>query len=243
MAKSLSIVIPAFNEERNITVAIVSVTEAIRDCVDDYEIIVVNDGSGDRTGEIAEDLKAKDTRLRVLHNIKNMGFGYSYRTGMTLACKDYIGIFPGDNDMSALVLRDLIAAIGQADLITSYMATMRNRSFLRRLLSRSFVFVLNQLFGLKMKYFNGSFICRLSLLRSIHLRSNGLTVIAEALIKLLKMGYSYQEICLEHTGRKQEKSKALTVRSFKETIMFLFFLIKDIYFESHPSPLPLTNVK
>ncbi len=243
MKKSISILIPAFNEEENIAAAVASVTGAIRDIVDDYELIIINDGSRDRTGEIAERLQEKDSRLKVIHNPENRGFGYSYRVGIAIASKDYLGGFPGDNDMSPLVLRQLITEVGREDAITSYMTSMGNRTLIRRVLSRSFVFLLNHLFGLRLKYYNGAFLCRLELMRSIPLRSNGLTILAEALVKMLKRGCSCREICFEHTGRKQGKSSALTFRSLKETAKFLYFLVHDIYLEPQISVVPVANIK
>lgn len=232
MKKDISIIIPAFNEENNIAAAVSNVIAAIKEAVNEYEIIVVNDGSTDRTGGIAEELAAVSPKIKVLHNDGNKGFGFSYRRGIAAATKSYVSVFPGDNDMSAATLTQLIEEPAAVDIVTSYVTGRQNRSFFRKCLSRTFVFLLNSLFGLHMKYFNGAFIAKLSLVRSVQLRSDGLTVLAECLVKLIKAGYSYKEIGFEHTGRKSQQSKALTLRSIRQTVEFIFLLINDIYL--HP---------
>ena len=103
------------------------------------------------------------------------------------------------------------------------------RSLLRRMLSRMFVWGMNVVFLLKLKYYNGAFICRRELLQSIPIKSMGLAALAECIIRLLKAGKSYKAIYFEHTGRKHEKSKALNFKSLRTVIATVLFLIKDIY--------------
>lgn len=121
MKKSVTIVIPAFREEDNIEAAIDNVVRVSDECAFDYEIIVVDDGSPDQTGEYAR-LKAQiNPRIQVAVNVTNQGFGYSFARGVKMASKEFITVFPGDNDMSAHSLKDLLEAAGSADLIISYM--------------------------------------------------------------------------------------------------------------------------
>src|SRR3990172_3444347 len=99
------------------------------------------------------------------------------------------------------------------------------------MLSRFYVILLNIIFGLHLRYFNGLFICRTELLRSVPLTSDGLAIYSEAKIRLLKRGASVCEIPFEHTGRKYGKSKAVTLKSFYDTIRTVFMLVIDIYTE------------
>ncbi len=228
--KEISVIIPAFQEERNIVAAVENVIGAVGPSAAGYEIIVVNDGSSDQTGPLAEHLARKYAGVKVLHNESNRGFGYSYRRGLEAATKEYVTVFPGDNDMSATTLTRLIQEMEGVDLVVSYLVNTHRRSWFRRILSRIFVWLLNTMFGLHLKYFNGAFLVKLDLVRGLSLKSNGLTAPAECLVKLIKSGCRYKEIAFEHTGRLHEKSKALTWRSLKVTILFFLHLIKDIYF-------------
>ena len=106
MSNGVTIVIPAFREEGNIEAAIDSAQRVARKAALDYEIIVVDDGSPDKTGDFAR-LKAQtDPHIRVAVNAANEGFGYSFSRGVKMASKEFVTSFPGDNDMSARSLKD-----------------------------------------------------------------------------------------------------------------------------------------
>jgi glycosyltransferase involved in cell wall biosynthesis len=225
----VSIVIPAFREEDNIEAAIDNAVSAVSSLTQDYEIIVVDDGSPDKTGEFARLKSENNSNIRVVSNATNQGFGYSFARGVKMATKAYVTVFPGDNDMSAQSLKELIASRGGADLIITYMRKTDKRSVLRRILSSMFVGLMNAAFFLNLKYYNGAFICGRELLQSIPIKSTGLAALAECIIRLLKAGHSFKPIYFDHTGRKHEKSKALNLKSLKAVALTVVVLIKDIY--------------
>ncbi len=229
MSGGISIIIPAYLEQGNIEAAIDSVLNALEGIEKDYEIIVIDDGSPDKTGEFARIKAQTNERIRVATNAKNEGFGYSFARGVKMATKGYITVFPGDNDMASASLKELMNSRFGAALVISYMRPTLKRSLLRRTLSRGFVFLMNSIFGLKLKYYIGAFICKTELLRSIPIRSTGLAALAECIIRLIKKGTEYRVIYFEHAGRKNEQSKALTWRSFKSVIATIVNLVKDIY--------------
>lgn len=84
-ALSLSVVMPAFNEEASIEGAVARARAALARIADDWEIVVIDDGSSDRTGEIADRLAAADEHVRVLHNERNVNYGISLRRGLAAA--------------------------------------------------------------------------------------------------------------------------------------------------------------
>lgn len=228
----VTVIVPAFREEANIEGAIDNAVSAVTSCVSDYEIIVIDDGSPDKTGDFAR-LKAEaNPNIRVAVNASNQGFGYSFSRGVKMATKDFVTVFPGDNDMAAQSLKDLIEARGQADIVISYMKKTNKRSLFRRFLSFMFVAVMNLIFGLKLKYFNGAFICRRDLLQSIPIKSTGLAALAECIIRLLRAGHDYKTVYFEHAGRKHDKSKALNLKSINAVVTTIVVLTKDIYWPS-----------
>ena len=232
---SVTIIIPAYKEQGNIEAAIDSAVSAAQGAGTDYEIIVVDDGSPDRTGEFARLKAQSDPGIRVAVNATNEGFGYSFARGVKMASKDYVTVFPGDNDMAAGSLKDLIASRGSADLVISYMQKTDRRSLLRRMVSRSFVGMMNMLFGLRLQYYNGAFICKTQLLRSIPIKSTGLAALAECLVRLLKKGTPYRTVYFEHVGRRHERSKAFHFKSIKGVAKTIGILIKDIYLPTRNS--------
>ena len=232
MKNSITIIIPAYREEANIEAAIDNVLRVLQSVTQDYEIIVIDDGSSDKTGDYAR-LKAQtNPNIRVAVNVTNEGFGYSFARGVKMASKEFITVFPGDNDMSALSLKDLLEARGSADLIISYMQKNNKRSFFRGCVSKTFVLMMNLLFGLKLKYYNGAFICRTSLLKGIPIKSTGLAALAECIVRLLRQGVSWRAVYFEHVGRAHDKSKAFNLKSIKAVLKTIWILWWDIYFPS-----------
>ena len=230
--RSVSIVIPAYNEEGNIQAAIDSVINAVRPLVSAYQVIVIDDGSHDATRETALERAKSDPRVMVVSNEGNKGFGYSYARGVRLAEMDYVTVFPGDNDMAGDSLAKLVKEIGDTDLVISYMSKTNKRSLFRRIVSRLFVFVMNTLFGLKLEYYNGAFICRTQVLKNIPIKSVGLATLAECLVRMIKSGYTYKAIYFEHTGRKSDRSKAFKFKNVWAVVTTIGILIKDIYLTS-----------
>ena len=228
-ARSVSVVIPAYNEEGNIGDAVTNVARVVGSMVDDYQIIVIDDGSRDHTRELALEKAKHNSHVMVVANDGNKGFGYCWARGVKLAEMEYVTVFPGDNDMAAESLARLINEIGSTDLVISYMAPNNHRSLFRRIVSRVFVFLMNALFGLRLEYYNGAFICRTQVLKTVPIKSVGLAALAECLVRMIKAGYSYKAIYFEHTGRKNERSKAFHLKSVWAVAKTIGILIKDIY--------------
>lgn len=231
MERTLSVIVPGYNEEKNIASAIESVVRAVSDIVDDYEIIVVDDGSTDSTAAVARTFADKDPRVRVVRNETNRGYGFSYRRGLAAAVMNYVTSFCGDNDMSGDSLRELVKAMGRAQVITCYYLPGQRRPWLRSILSRAYSGLINVLFGLKLRYPNGTVTCELALVRSLDLKCDGMAVHSECLVKLLKKGCSYEEIGFDHVGRRHGHSRALTVRNLVQTFRVICFLFREVYFE------------
>ncbi len=233
---SVSIIVPAFNEEGNIEGAIDSVVSAVEGQIADYEVIVIDDGSRDQTAALVKKRALKNPRIKIFSNDGNQGYGFSFKRGVSLAGKAYVTVFPGDNDMASCSLRDLIIARAKAEVIITYSVTSHRRSWFRRILSKTFVVIMNSLFGMKLKYFNGAFICETKVLRSVSIKSNSLAVLAESIVRLIKAGHSYHAIAFEHTGRMNDKSKAITIKSLAAVSKTIRILVQDIYF---PQPVKL----
>jgi dolichol-phosphate mannosyltransferase len=228
--KSTSVFIPAYNEEQNIQMAVESVKKALAGEVSDWEIIIVDDGSSDDTSAVCEKLKKKNPKIKVINHQKNSGLGESLRTALKASRKKYFTIFPGDNDMSSRSLKCILKEAGKADIVMGYIIQDNLRSFKRQLLSRLYVIIMNFLFCLRLRYFNGSFICLTSKLSDLILISPGMDIIAEIKIKLIKEGVSYREIAIKHSGRKFGQSKAYTFKNIYFVLTNTFRMFFSVYF-------------
>jgi glycosyltransferase involved in cell wall biosynthesis len=228
MDKSLSVVVPVFNEEDNISLALDGIQSALEGLIDDYEIIVINDGSKDRTLSIAQERARRDTHIICISNDRNRGYGYSYWLGVTHARKEFIGVYNGDNEGCWQSFRAIVDKIGQADIISSYTSNCHERPWFRYFLSITFTAMMNGLFGMHLKYFNGLFICKREILQALTIRSEGLTALAECKVRLIKQGYSCLEIPLTYVPRSSGRSTALSLKSIKAVIQAVACIYWDI---------------
>lgn len=194
---TVTVFIPAFNEEKNLANAVAGALSAVAGQVDGYEILILDACSSDRTGEIADELAAVNPHIRVIHPKQWAGLGANYMEGVRQARMEYFVMFPGDNENSWQSLAEAIAMAGKADIIISYTLNMEVRALHRRLISNAFVWLLNYLFGLTMRYYNGNAVYKTKLVQALDIKSQDFAYNAEILIKLIKSGCSYTEFGIQ----------------------------------------------
>ncbi len=229
MNGTLTVIIPALNEEGNLAAAVATVLDAIGDRFADYELLIFDDGSTDRTAVIADGLAAGNTHIRVIHNPRNMGFGYNYTRGVQVACMEYVAMFPGDNEIPGEAIRSILNAVGQADIVVPFISTPSVRGWSRRLISAAFVMLVNLLFGLQLRYFNGPCVHRRDLLLSVPMRTHGFGYMAAILVRLIRSGHSYVEVPMPLQARQHGRSKAFRPRniaSILKTLAELFWEVR-----------------
>jgi len=133
--RKLTIVVPAFNEAAHIETTLTVVFEAAANLLDAYEIIVVDDGSSDGTGAVAEQFAASHPNTRVKRQPVNQGVGAAYLYGLREARFPYLTLVPGDNVFSRTAVENVFAAVGRAPLVVSYRDNMEVRTRVRYALS------------------------------------------------------------------------------------------------------------
>lgn len=192
---SISFVIPALNEEANISAAVREAVAALGDRFEDYELLLFDDGSTDRTGAIMDGLAIADPKhVHVTHNASPRNLGGVYKQGIERASMDYILMVPGDNENPGHALQAPFDAIGQADIVLPYPVNSAVRGAARHLVSRLYVGLLNVLFGLRVRYYNGTVIHRTANLKGLPIKTSSFAYQAEILIKLLCAGKTFVEV-------------------------------------------------
>lgn len=243
MEHSLSVIVPALNEEGNIAGTVDTVSAALMDKVGEFEILIFDDGSQDRTGPIADELAAKFPYVRAFHNPERRGLGYNYRRGVEEARCEFCVMVPGDNELPAASLQTLVDAIGKADIINCYFLNPWVRPMSRRIVSRIFVAILNVSFGLKLKYYNGHNVIKTELLRSIPIETDGHAYAASIMVRLLRRGISCHQVALLNGEREYGKSNAFNLKniwSVGKTMTSLFFAVhfKGAHSAENSDPAP-----
>lgn len=228
---SISIIIPCLNEEGNLPGAVESVKDALASAKRfvDYEILIFNDGSTDDTGRVATELGKRDDRIRVINNPKNMGFGYNYTEGVRQAKKEYVIMVPGDNEIPAEAIKKIFARVGNADIIVPYTANSWVRPIARRMVSKAFVLLMNTLFSLSLRYYNGTCVIKNGLLKKVPMTTWGFAYMASILVRLIRQGASYTEVGVDIQPRDTGTSKAFkpkNVVSVASAIIKLFWEVR-----------------
>lgn len=221
---SLSIFFPAYNEEANIALAVEKTLRVVEDSpyVRDYEIIVVNDGSKDRTREVAERLARTHSHVRLVNHERNMGYGAALRTGLTEATKDYVFFTDADLQFDILELQNLLVHIPNHDAVIGYRAPRRDP--MMRLINAWGWNLLNRaFFGLRIMDIDCAFkLFRRDKVQSLPLKSRGAMISAETLIRLTRSGAKVKEIPVSHLprlyGSPTGAKPSVILRAFREMV-------------------------
>jgi glycosyltransferase involved in cell wall biosynthesis len=213
MTDTITLIVPALNEERLITETVQQIVAVVEPRFADYEILLIDDGSTDATGDHMDRLAARDPRVRVFHNNGNLGLGWSYRFGLAEARHAYVMLLCGDGGMPASSLPEIFDRIGTADIVVPYIRNLRQiKTPARFLLSKTYTWLLNMLFGLRFQYYNGLAVHRTELVRALDLKSDGFGFQGEVLVKLLRAGCSFVQVGVDG-AEKAKRSSALRLRN------------------------------
>lgn len=225
---TISFVIPALNEEKVIGAVLEQVNYAVDGHFLDYEIILINDGSADATGRIMDEFAENNTKVRVIHNPRNLGFGNSYQLGLSECIFDHVMLLCGDGGLPASSLKPIFEKIGTADIVIPWMTNLAQiKSRGRFWLSRAYTGMVNFLFGLDLNYYNGLPVHKRKLLKDISITSAGFGFQAEILVKLIKSGASYVEVGVKGAEETNE-SDALRVSNWLSVGRTVYHLLREI---------------
>lgn len=229
---SLSIIIPALNEEKSILSVIDNAFSAMREFDVGGEIIVVNDGSGDFTPKLVQK-KMKDSPgiLKMITHEKSEGIGASFWDGVDEALGDAVVLIPGDNENDPREILRYYTLLKDVDIVVPFIFNKEVRSFSRNLLSFLYRFIVNPTFFVNFNYTNGTIIYRKSLLKEINRRRNDFFFQTDILVRLVKRGYLFAEVPSRLDQRRGGTSKATTLSSLRRITRGYLRLIKDYYFK------------
>jgi glycosyltransferase involved in cell wall biosynthesis len=215
-AQSLSVVIPAYNEESCIEACVIALETVLKDLSDEFEIIVVNDGSSDQTASILESLKRSRPHLVVVHHARNHGLGQTLRSGFS-RCRNEVTFYsdadlPFDFFELGRALR--VMALKNADLVVGFRHDRTDEGFRRIFYSFTYNWLIRLVFGLRIRDVNFSFkLIRTAALRDMHLRSEGSFIDAEMLIKADRMGLFTCQIGVDYFKRRFGHSNLSSLRT------------------------------
>jgi len=222
--RSVSAFFPALNEEDHIKKLTEDLLRVLSSDSNSYEVIIVDDGSTDRTGQIADELCASnDGKVKVIHNAKSRGYGAALKAGFEASRYEFIFYTDGDNQFDMNDLHRVLPLINGADIVVGY---RRNRQDPRHRiwLSRCYNLLIRILFDVKLKDIDCSFkLFRREALEKIRIESNGYFIDTEMMVRAKKQALKIREIGVRHLPRTAGKSK-VRLRHILTTLHEIFIL-------------------
>lgn len=227
----ISIIIPALSEEKNILTAITNTLKSFEDFNLKGEIIVINDGSTDKTRELVEDITRKDERVSIINHDSTKGIGASFWDGVDNSKAEVVCMFPGDNENDPWEILRYIKLLEHVDIVIPFVFNKEVRSLFRNLFSFIYRFIINRTFFVNINYTNGTVLFRKSVLKELDYRSMGFFFQTDILIRQIKKGYLFAEVPYKLGVRNEGISKAVTFPSFLDVVKGYIRLVKDQYYQ------------
>jgi glycosyltransferase involved in cell wall biosynthesis len=219
---SLTVVLPAHNEEGNIKNTVEKCLSYLEKNVGDYEVVVVNDGSSDGTREIAGAISSANPAVVLVNHETNKGYGSALRSGFDRASKGYIFFMDSDGQFDISDLGRLIPHAGPDRAVIGYRED-RADSHIRSLNAWLYGLYIYFVFGLKVKDMDCAFkIFPRSAYESVKpIKSEGALFSAEFLIKLKRRGFTFKEVPVRHFprvfGSQTGANMRVIIKMFKES--------------------------
>lgn len=226
---SISVFFPAYNDAPSLPSLVSDAFEVLKNYGCDYELIVINDGSTDNTGEVLAKLQhANAGRMRVVTHETNRGYGGALRSGFSAATKELVFYTDGDAQYDVRELPKLLAEMTpDVGLVNGYKLE-RNDPSHRIWIGRVYNFVARTLFRIRIRDIDCDFrLIRKSLLDDIQLSSTSGTVCVELVRKLESSPYRVVEVGVHHYPRQHGRSQFFRVRSLLTTLYQLIWLYAD----------------
>ena len=218
---SISVFYPCYNEEGNIERVIQEAMEILPRVAEDYEIIIVNDGSTDRTADIANRLARENRRIRVVHHWANKGYGGALQSGFKAASKRLVFYTDGDGQFDISEISKLLPLIQEFDIVSGYRIN-RQDSLIRSLNGFLWGLLVRAVLGFKCRDVDCAFkLYRREIFDRIPIKSSGALIDAEILARAKRAGYRLAQMSVHHRPRlagEQSEELAWAMRHWRVSL-------------------------
>jgi glycosyltransferase involved in cell wall biosynthesis len=216
----ISVALPCHNEEANVRRVVDNFREVLPRLAANYEIVVVDDGSRDRTGELADEIASHDSHVRVIHHPVNRGYGGAVTSGLTAGAMPYVLLCDGDGQFDAAQVARLAAMVPACDVVAGRRAH-RADPFMRRLNGRVWTALVRMLFGIRITDIDCGFkLFKREFLHDLDLRARGAMISTELMVKVAARGARICEVDVAHlprlAGEQSGASVKVILRAFRE---------------------------
>jgi glycosyltransferase involved in cell wall biosynthesis len=222
----IAVALPAHNEAANLPRTVARAVSELRKVTSDFEVVVVDDGSRDRTADVVRELQREYPEVRLVQHPVNLGYGAAVWTGITSGQKEFVFYTDGDGQFDIGELERFIPFTGEYDLIIGYRAPRRDPP-MRLVNAFGWKMFVTLLFGYVARDVDCAFkLFRREVLDHVYVESRGAAFSAEFLVKARDHGFKIKELPVTHLPREAGKATGnrpdVIVRAFKEMIAFWF---------------------
>lgn len=219
---SISMIVPVFNEEEILQQGILTYRRKLRKLFDDFEIIIVNDGSRDKTGEIANRLALKWKNVKVIHHPRNLGVGMAILSGYQKATKTWVFTNPIDEPFDVREIKKFKQLFNEVDIIVVARIDRSANPFFRKLTSIVNYYLIKFLFGTFIHDFQFVQFYKRKIINKIKVDSTDTFVPPELLIRASLVGYKIKEVKAKFHKRTKGKSKYYSLTRYLRTLEEMF---------------------
>ncbi|QBD76375.1 glycosyltransferase [Ktedonosporobacter rubrisoli] len=218
----LSVVLPAYNEEQVIATTLLDVLKTLTLWGLDFEVLVVNDGSVDRTGNIVAELAREHPRVRLITHETNQGYGAALVSGFQAATKALTFFMDSDGQFDIRELRQFFPFLKSYDAVLGYRIA-RQDTWMRKLNAWGWKCLIGWVLGLHVRDIDCAFkLLRTEFLQRYPLQTRGAMINAELLYRLRRAGYTYWEVGVHHLPRRAGRATGAQLQVILRALSELF---------------------
>jgi len=228
---SISVFYPCYNEAENVVRTVEKSVQVLNSIDADLEIIIVDDGSTDQTGAIADSIANENPRLSVVHHPVNRGYGCALQSGFKAACKEFVFYTDGDGQFDINEMPPLLGLMDKYDIVSCYRLN-RREGLARRFSGWCWTKLMCILFGFSLRDIDCGFkLYRREIFDKIKILSTGALVDTEILARAARKGYRITQVGVHHYPRTAGKATGANIRvilrAFKELLKLRPKIMKD----------------
>lgn len=222
-AVSISVFFPCYNEQDNVERTVKCALSVLEELKADFEVIIVDDGSIDATGRLADEIAGRDSRVKVVHHQPNRGYGAALKSGFQASTKKLVFYTDGDGQFDIYEMPPLLPLMKEFDIVSCYRLN-RQDSIIRRINGWGWTQLVCLLFGMKVRDIDCAFkLYRKEIFDNIELSSDGALIDAEILARAVRKGYTITQKGVHHfprTAGEQTGAKLKVIlRAFRDLII------------------------
>lgn len=227
--KALSVFFPAYNEEVNIEKTVRQAKKILLQVANKWEILIINDGSTDKTGQVAAKLRREDKRIDVINHPTNQGYGAALKSGFSNARYPWVAFTDSDGQFNFSEIKKFLPLMKNSDLILGYRLN-RADSFLRKIYTFVWGKIPVVLWGLKVRDYSCGFkLIKKKVFDAVQpLVGEEKVTQIEMLVKAKRKGFKFAEIGVRHYPRKYGAQTGANIKVVVKSVTDLFKLWKKL---------------